>query len=130
MAKALKPATIIVTDFNWDGKSEAKGEDRHLWIEEEFGNFILIVDWGYRADKSLSPEVRHAATPMLNADYPVGKWNRFEISANDNKVTVVLNGKTVIKEAVLPGVSQKGKIALQHHGDPIQFAIIYIKELD
>jgi hypothetical protein len=45
-------------------------------------------------------------------------------------VTVVLNGKTVIKEAKLPGMPERGPIALQHHGDPVQFANIYIKELD
>jgi len=45
-------------------------------------------------------------------------------------VTVVLNGKTVIKEAKLPDMPQMGPIALQHHGDPVQFANIYIKELN
>jgi hypothetical protein len=39
------------------------------------------------------------------------------------------DGKTVIDEAKLPGIPKKGPIALQHHGDPIQFANIYIKEL-
>ena len=86
--------------------------------------------WGYRTDKNMSPEVRKAATPILNADNPVGKWNRFEITAVDDKVTVVLNGKTVIKEARLPGMPERGPIVLQHHGDPVWFANIYIKELD
>jgi hypothetical protein len=85
--------------------------------------------WGYRTDKSMPAEVRRAATPMLNADNPVGEWNRFEITAVGDKVTVVLNGKTVIKEAKLPGMPAKGPIALQHHGDPVQFANIYIKSL-
>ena len=35
-----------------------------------------------------------------------------------------------ISGAKLPGLPKKGPIALQHHGDPIQFANIYIKELD
>jgi hypothetical protein len=180
--------------IEYDGNSEAKDEDRHLWTEEEFSNFTLIVDWrlprkpvaeaapiilpdgsqakdangknltvpildagdsgiylrgtskcqlniwnwpvgsgeiwGYRTDTSMPPEVRRAATPILNADNPVGEWNRFEITIIANKVTVVLNGKTVIDEAELPGVPKKGSIALQHHGDPIEFANIYIKELD
>jgi len=86
--------------------------------------------WGYRTDKNMPPQVRRAATPLLKADNPPGRWNRFVITAIDDNVTVVLNGKTVIMNAKLPGIPKKGPIALQHHGDPIQFANIYIKELD
>ncbi len=32
------------------------------------------------------------------------------------RLTVVLNGKTVIENAHLPSVPASGKIALQHHG--------------
>ncbi len=86
--------------------------------------------WGYRTDENMSAEVRKIATPILNADYPVGRWNRFEITVIGDRVTVALNGKTVIREARLPGLPERGPIALQHHGDPVQFANIYIKELD
>jgi hypothetical protein len=40
-----------------------------------------------------------------------------------------LNGKTVIHKARLPEMPKRGPIALQHHGDPIQFANIYIREI-
>ena len=40
------------------------------------------------------------------------------------------NGKTVIENAQLPGVAERGPIALQHHGDPIQCANIYVRELE
>ena len=57
-----------------------------------------------------------------------------------NVLTVDLNGKRVLDNAELPGVPEKGKIALQHHGDKrngewvsppalVQFRNIYIKEL-
>ena len=178
--------------LDYDGKSEA--DDKNLWTEKEFGNFVLIVDWrlpappvtdnvpvvlpdgneaidpngkpltvpvldagdsgiylrgsstsqvniwnwpvgsgeiwGYRTDKNMPAEVRAASTPILNADNPIGQWNRFEITVIDDRVTVVLNGKTVIRDAKLPGMPKRGPIALQHHGDPIQFANIYIKELN
>jgi hypothetical protein len=177
--------------LDYDGKSQA--EDKNLWTEEEFDDFILIVDWrlpdkatiqnvpvvlpdgseaidadgnpltvavmdagdsgiylrgssksqvniwnwpvgsgeiwGYRTDMDMPPQVRRAATPILNADNPVGRWNRFEITVIGETVNVVLNGKTVIREARLPGMPERGPIALQHHGDRIQFANIYIKEL-
>ena len=86
--------------------------------------------WGYRTDESMSPDVRRAATPIQNADFPLGDWNRFEITLIDDVVTVTLNGKLVIDRATLPGLPAKGPIALQHHGDRVQFANIYIKELD
>lgn len=85
--------------------------------------------YGYRTDEDMPPSVRRGVTPVLNADNRIGEWNRFEITVVDDWVTCVLNGKTVIDEVRLPGMPDKGPIGLQHHGDPIQFANIYIKEL-
>ncbi len=180
--------------LHYDGKSTAEGENKHLWSEEEFGDFVLIVDWrlpgdtvvdevpvvlpdgsnavdedgnelrvavndagdsgiylrgsskaqlniwnwpvgsgeiwGYRTDKNMPASVRQGATPILNADNPVGRWNRFEITCVGETVTVVLNGQTVIDKAQLPGIPKRGPIALQHHGDQVQFGNIFIKELD
>jgi hypothetical protein len=46
-----------------------------------------------------------------------------------DRLTVVLNGKTVVDNAQLPGIPASGPIGLQHHGDPIEFANLYVKEL-
>jgi hypothetical protein len=75
-------------------------------------------------------EVRRAATPILNADNPVGEWNRFKITVKGDTITIVLNGKTVIRETRLPGMPESGPIKLQHHGDSLEFANIFIKELN
>jgi hypothetical protein len=72
--------------------------------------------YGYRMDSSLPPEVRAAVTPRHQADKPVGEWNTYEITNRGNVVTVVLNGKTVIDGARLPGMAANGAIGLQHHG--------------
>jgi hypothetical protein len=79
-------------------------------------------------------------TPRTQADKPVGEWNRYVITCRGDRVTVVLNGKTVIENAQLPGIAAKGPIGLQHHGGKrngqwisppslLQFKNIYVKEL-
>ena len=46
-----------------------------------------------------------------------------------DRLSVELNGKVVIDGARLPGIAARGPIALQHHGDAIQFANLYVREL-
>jgi hypothetical protein len=86
--------------------------------------------YGYRTDAKQPAEVRAGVTPKAKADKPIGQWNRFVITMRGDRLTVVLNGKTVLENAQLPGVPERGRIALQHHGDPIQFANIYVRELE
>lgn len=85
--------------------------------------------YGYRTDGAQPAEVRAGVTPKVKADRPLGQWNRFKITMKGERLTVELNGKLVIENAHLPGVKPSGRIALQHHGDPVQFANLYIKEL-
>ena len=85
--------------------------------------------YGYRNDPKPSPEVRQSVTPRLAADNPIGKWNRFIITLKGDRLSVTLNGHRVIEDALLPGIPPEGPIGLQHHGDPIEFASLYIKEL-
>ncbi len=86
--------------------------------------------YGYRTDPAMPADVRAAVTPRVKADKPIGQWNRFVITMRADRLTVDLNGQRVIENAQLPGVAARGPIALQHHGNPIQFANILIKELD
>ncbi len=72
--------------------------------------------YGYRMDSKMSPEVRAGVTPKHQADKPVGEWNTFEITMKGDRLTVVLNGVTVIEKAQLPGIPDRGPITLQHHG--------------
>jgi len=85
---------------------------------------------GYRTDPSMPVDVRAGVTPSEPADRPLGEWNRFHIVMKGDRLTVTLNGRTVVENAQLPGVAERGPIALQHHGDPIEFANIYVRELD
>jgi hypothetical protein len=72
--------------------------------------------YGYRMDESMPAEIRAGVTPRHQADKPVGEWNSFDISLKGDRLTVVLNGVTVIEDAQLPGIPASGPIALQHHG--------------
>jgi hypothetical protein len=96
--------------------------------------------YGYRMDEKMPPAVRAGVTPKANADKDVGQWNAFEITMKGDRLTVVLNGVTVLENAELPGVAARGPIALQHHGQKkdgvwtgppslVQFRNISIKEL-
>lgn len=93
--------------------------------------------YGYRTDASMPPDVRAGVTPRVRADHPVGEWNTFVITMRGDRLTVVLNGQTVIENAHLPGVPERGPIAFQHHGhgkpNPasslVQFRNIFIREL-
>jgi hypothetical protein len=52
------------------------------------------------------------------------------ITLEKGRVTVILNGQTVIDRVQLPGIPARGPIGLQHHGDPVQFTNLFIKELE
>lgn len=85
--------------------------------------------YGYRTDASLSAAVRAGVTPASRADAAIGEWNRFRIRMVGDRLTVDLNGVRVLDEAQLPGVPARGRIGLQHHGAPIDFTNLYVREL-
>lgn len=193
---------IVNGVIDYDAESEA--QDKNLWSEKEYRDFILYVDWrirevpwknpnvpfilpsglhkldangkeitmivpdsdsgillrgegkcqaniwnwpvgsgevyGYRMDDKMPPEVRRGVTPKVNADKNIGEWNTFKITMKGNKMTVELNDIVVIENASLPGLPEKGRIGLQHHGSKrngewvsppslVQFRNIYIKEI-
>jgi len=97
--------------------------------------------YGYRMDKNQPADVRAGVTPKQKADKPIGEWNSFVITLKGTRLTVVLNGVTVIDHADLPGLQARGPIGLQHHGamkdgkwtSPpalVKFRNIEIKELN
>jgi len=97
--------------------------------------------YGYRMDAKMPPEVRAGVTPKANADRDIGQWNAFEITMKGDRLTVILNGITVLDNAQLPGVPARGPLALQHHGQKkdgvwtgppslVQFRNISIKALN
>ncbi|VTS05439.1 3-keto-disaccharide hydrolase [Tuwongella immobilis] len=83
-----------------------------------------------------NPAGSKGKTPLKNADKPVGEWNRFRILVQKSLVTVYLNGELVVENEPLMNFWERGKpvpatgpIELQHHGNPLYFKNIFIKEL-
>jgi len=98
----------------------------NIWCREMGSGEV----WGYRTDKKQPEAIRKACTPLKKMDKPVGQWNRFVITMKGDRLTVKLNGKVVTNNAQLPGVPAEGEIALQRHGNPVEFKNIYIKNLE
>ncbi len=193
-----------VVDFMIDYDAQSEAEEKHLWTEEEFGDFQLHVDWrfkgasgifdmptiladgsyevdedgnqittptpnsdsgiflrgtsqqvniwnwgvgsgelwGVRTNPDATPEQRAAAVPRMKADNAMGEWNSMDITLVGDRVSVMLNGQWVIEQAQIPGLPERGPLALQHHGgmredgmlDPtssnVQFRNIWIRPLD
>ena len=74
--------------------------------------------------------------PTVTADKPIGEWNTFHIKMVGEKVWVTLNGQLVVDNVTMENYWERdkpiyptGQIELQHHGNPIYFKNIYIKEL-
>jgi hypothetical protein len=66
----------------------------------------------------------------MKADNAIGKWNRFIITMQGDRLTVELNGITVIEKATLPGVPKMGPIGLQHRGSPINLQVYMSKNFE
>lgn len=124
-----------------DGKElreEIEDPDSGVFLRGNSKSQVNLWNWnvgsgevyGYRMDKAMSPEVKAGVTPKKKMDKPLGEWNSMVITIKGDRLTVSRNGEEVITNAQLPGVPAKGKIALQHHNDAVQFRNIYIKELN
>ena len=134
------------------------GKGQSLQTARDYGNVELYVSWRIlkKGDSGIylrgNPQVqiwdnpvgsgglynnqKHPKDPTKVADKPVGQWNTFHIAMKGDRVTVRLNGKLVVDNTPLENYWERGQplpargpIELQHHGDPLWFKNIYIKEL-
>lgn len=141
-----------------DGILVYSGKGNSLQTVKNYGDFELLLDWkiGKGGDSGIYlrgvPQVqiwdnkegsgglynnqKNPRKPLVNADNPVGEWNTFRIVMKGEKVSVWLNGKEVVKDTVLENYWDRkspiypvGPIELQHHGNPLYFRNIFIREL-
>lgn len=139
--------------LHYDGKGES------LKTAKDYGDFELYVDWKISdgADSGIylrgKPQVQiwdrpeigsgglfnnkvNPSKPSKVADKPIGEWNTFHIIMKGEKVTVFLNGEKVVDNVTMESypdydgpIPATGTIELQHHGNPLEFRNIYVKEL-
>lgn len=139
----MMPRPLIGPDGNHkqgpDGKDlteQVEELDSGVYLRGNSRSQVNLWNWGvgsgevygYRTDAKLPAEVRAGVTPKEKADRPLGEWNRMRITMQGDRLSVVLNGRTVIDKAQLPGVPATGPLALQHHGHPIDFANVRIRK--
>jgi hypothetical protein len=79
---------------------------------------------------------KNASRPLKCADRSVGQWNAFRITMKGEVVNVWLNGERVVEDTPLENywkrdapLPARGPIELQHHGNPLEFKNVYLKEL-
>jgi hypothetical protein len=125
------------------------GKAKNLASEKDFGDFILLVDWKIEKGGNSGIFLRGESQveiwnntsvgsggiypqhhkPLKVADKPAGQWNHFEIQVEKGVVTVHLNGESVLDQFECKFKKPSGPLVLQHHGTPLWFKNIYIKEL-
>ena len=79
---------------------------------------------------------KNRSTPTSVEDNKLGEWNTFYIKMVGDKVTVKLNGVTVVDNVVMENywdrkqpIFPREQIEMQAHGSKVYFRDIYLKEL-
>ncbi|MCC6124475.1 MAG: DUF1080 domain-containing protein [Pirellulales bacterium] len=79
---------------------------------------------------------KNPGKPAKVADQPIGEWNTFYIKMVGEQVIVKLNGETVVDNVTMENYWDRkqpifpiGQIELQHHGSPLWFKNIYLREI-
>lgn len=148
-----------------DGMIVFNGKGNNLCSVKEYGDFEMWVDWRITksGDSGIylrgSPQVqiwdtsridvgaqvgsgglynnaKNPSKPTQVADNPVNDWNTFYIKMVGDRVTVILNGITVVDNIILENYWDRsipifpvGAIELQAHGTDLGFRDIYVREI-
>jgi hypothetical protein len=101
----------------------------------------LAEKWGKLKDSQYHGSVYDVIAAKKGAQKPAGEWNQQEVTAKGRRITVVLNGQTILDADLAtvtdpeilkkhPGLARtSGHIGFLGHNDFVEFRNIRIKEL-
>lgn len=106
-----------------------------IWDYTDTAKFKLGADQGSGALWNNSPGAP-GKDPLVKADKPFGKWNRFRIVMVGSRVWVWLNGRQTVAGALMENyydrklpVPARGPIQLQTHGGEIRWRNLFLREI-
>ena len=106
-----------------------------IWDYTEKAKFNLGANKGSGGLWNNSPGAP-GKDPLVLADKPFGQWNSFRIVMVGSRVSVWLNGQSVVQHAVMENfydrkkpIPARGPIQLQTHGGEIRWKNVFIREI-
>jgi Domain of Unknown Function (DUF1080) len=72
--------------IDYDAESEAPGNDKSLWSERDYGNFVLKVDWRIKATPYINPGVPIILPSGLHKKDADGKDIRMSVPDSDSGI--------------------------------------------
>lgn len=129
---------------DWVIASAGTAEDagRELATQKTFRDVAVIADWrwlGGAVSDVMPIRVAGVTWPAealaafaRKLAVPGGKgsqWHRAEVTKQGSRVTVTIDGETVVQDLAVPGTPSTGPIVLLDRGKPAEFASIFAREL-
>lgn len=115
---------------------KAAGAPNQLRTDEQFGDFGFIVDIRRTPESGvvrICPRGGDSAC-ITTGDEPLaahlsatGRWDRLEGTLRGNRLTLKVNGATVMEDQPLEGIPATGPLAIGADG-PTDFANIYVRD--
>jgi len=106
-----------------------------IWDYTEKAKFNLGANKGSGGLWNNSPGAP-GKDPLVLADKPFGQWNSFRIVMVGSRVSIWLNGQSVVQHAVMENfydrkkpIPARGPIQLQTHGGEIRWKNVFIREI-
>jgi hypothetical protein len=153
--KCLPHWTVVNGVLHYDGKGTSLQtardyKDFELWVDYKIGPkgdsgiYLRGTPQVQIWDPATHPvgsgglynNKKNPNNPLKCADKPAGEWNSLRITLKGDKVTVYLNGVLVVDNVTMENywdrtkpLAPTGPIELQHHGNPLEFRNIYVKEV-
>jgi hypothetical protein len=82
--------------IDYDAESESTADDKSLWTEREFGDFVLKVDWRIKSTPYTNPNVTIVRSDGTDKKGPDGKTIRIAVPDSDSGVYVRGSNKSQI----------------------------------